>query len=469
MEKLKGGIEGKQCEFTKYKNKVRCLFAVQSKNTKYCNFHAYLDSDEFVLCPVDPSHSVKKEKLEKHVKKCNKTKDNAKLEQSEWYKKDINVVNPLFDLKSVEEPKRLKTFSQAELDAWYIRIDEVWQIVKDQIIQMVDSDQTEEEKLAALGVVDIEEIKESKEPKEEEKKQEKLELTKTTKHTLQHNKIVDMMDNYGLLKHRDIKYLEYGAGRGLLSHYLHERLDSKLSEEEKKNHEENNFEFYLIEREKIRYLADRHYKEHNNHKRIRVDISHFDISHIHQEHSLKKSEKEPSKELEASEEIKEPNTEPDDGKLFSKYLVDPNIKIVGIAKHLCGGATDLAIHSLTQSPLTYGVIIATCCHQRCDERTYVNIDYLNELGFKKDYEKSWLFKTTSWAVSGAYRIDKAAEDDSISKNSLRKTVTGYKAKRILELGRAMILKKKCNLKVSLKQYCSKIESPENMLLIGIRE
>lgn len=93
---------------------------------------------------------------------------------------------------------------------------------------MVDSDKSREEKLEALGVVNIEELKGKEIPKE------KMELTKTTKHTLQHNKIVDMMDSYGMLQHQDIKYLEYGAGRGLLTHYLHERLDSLLSEEEKK-------------------------------------------------------------------------------------------------------------------------------------------------------------------------------------------------------------------------------------------
>ena len=135
----------------------------------------------------------------------------------------------------IVEPKRLKTFSQDELNEWYKRIDDVFQTVKgkysfqyliDQIIAMVDSGQSEEEKLEALGVIDIEEIK--------AKEKSDLELTKTTKHTLQHNKIVDMMDSYGLLLDNEVKYLEYGAGKGLLSHYLHERIDEKVSKEEQK-------------------------------------------------------------------------------------------------------------------------------------------------------------------------------------------------------------------------------------------
>ena len=95
---------------------------------------------------------------------------------------------------------------------------------------MVDSDKSEEEKLEALGVVDVEEVIEAKEKKTDELAPESL--TKTTKHTLQHNKIVDMMDSYGLLMNRDIKYLEYGAGKGLLSHYLHERIDQIYSKTE---------------------------------------------------------------------------------------------------------------------------------------------------------------------------------------------------------------------------------------------
>jgi hypothetical protein len=106
----------------------------------------------------------------------------------------------------------------------------------------------------------------------------------------------------------------------------------------------------------------------------------------------------------------------------------------------------LALYSLMQSELTHGVIIATCCHNRCDLRTYVNPSFLDSLGFTKDYEKNWVFKTTSWAVSGAYNVEEAGE------MSLRKTITGYKAKRILDFGRgnyqtkkSAILKFRCDL------------------------
>jgi hypothetical protein len=119
-------------------------------------------------------------------------------------------------------------FNPTELAEWHKRIDVVFQKYKAQILALVDSDQTDKEKLESLGIIDIEELKNN------ENEEPALVLTKTTKHTLQHNKIVDMMDHYGLLQMKNIKYLEYGAGRGLLSHYLHERIDQKVAESEQK-------------------------------------------------------------------------------------------------------------------------------------------------------------------------------------------------------------------------------------------
>lgn len=70
-----------QCVFFKGKNKkVQCKYYVTRDNSKqlfynifefvakYCNFHAHIDSTDFVACPVDPSHNVKASKLKAHIK-----------------------------------------------------------------------------------------------------------------------------------------------------------------------------------------------------------------------------------------------------------------------------------------------------------------------------------------------------------------------------------------------------------------
>ena len=53
--------------------------------------------------------------------------------------------------------------------------------------------------------------------------------------------------------------------------------------------------------------------------------------------------------------------------------------IIGVAKHLCGAATDLALCSFKLAKgKVKGVSIATCCHHVCDVKTYVNMAYVKE-------------------------------------------------------------------------------------------
>lgn len=54
-------------------------------------------------------------------------------------------------------------------------------------------------------------------------------------------------------------------------------------------------------------------------------------------------------------------------------------QIIGIAKHLCGGATDLTLASFNSvKGCLKGLAIATCCHHVCDALTYVNMKFINE-------------------------------------------------------------------------------------------
>ena len=60
--------------------------------------------------------------------------------------------------------------------------------------------------------------------------------------------------------------------------------------------------------------------------------------------------------------------------------------MIGIAKHLCGGATDLALTSFDklESGSLKGLSMATCCHHVCDTKTYVNLPFIfEELGIQE--------------------------------------------------------------------------------------
>mmetsp|Transcript_25176 Transcript_25176/g.29000 ORF Transcript_25176/g.29000 Transcript_25176/m.29000 type:complete len:236 (-) Transcript_25176:364-1071(-) len=235
------------------------------------------------------------------------------MQESEWFKKDVNVVDPSHDPNAVKLPKALKEFTPEETQAWVERVDQAFQSVKDELLAMVDSDKPDEEKLVALGAIDLEE---AKLPMLEENAPEKL--TKTTKHTLQHSAIIDMMENYGLVLDKDVRYLEYGAGRGILSQYLHDKIAESWKGKADDEAKASNIGFYCVERDKIRFLADRHYKAEGNQKRIRVDIAHFDISHIYKENSVETTQIGSLQQEEGKED---------------RTLTKP-VKVIGIAKHL---------------------------------------------------------------------------------------------------------------------------------------
>lgn len=93
--------------------------------------------------------------------------------------------------------------------------------------------------------------------------------------------------------------------------------------------------------------------------------------------------------------------------------------VIAVSKHLCGAATDLALNALVnflpnkepksgkesqagivENPLL-GLMIALCCHHRCDWRTFAGKKYLLEtVGFTRN-EFTLLCGLTSWAVCGS--------------------------------------------------------------------
>merc|ERR1712110_591298 len=60
----------------------------------------------------------------------------------------------------------------------------------------------------------------------------------------------------------------------------------------------------------------------------------------------------------------------------------PPSKVLACAKHLCGGATDATLRTLQgqRNGARVSVCVATCCHHRCDAGSYVNLNFLTDLG-----------------------------------------------------------------------------------------
>lgn len=107
------------------------------------------------------------------------------------------------------------------------------------------------------------------------------------------------------LVNRNLIYIEYGAGKAGLSSFVATKLADLHSEAP---FEKSKVLFLVVDRESRRYTKDNQIKQFDfDVERQKVDIADFDL-------------------------VK-----------YASLNGDP--KIIGIAKHLCGGATDLALTS----------------------------------------------------------------------------------------------------------------------------
>merc|ERR1719494_1097003 len=108
----------------------------------------------------------------------------------------------------------------------------------------------------------------------------------------------------------DTTYIEFGAGRGKLSHWVQRAAEN-----------ETNTRFILVDRSNNRNKVDCYHKGDSqgpSFERLFVDIEHLDLSEVA---SISQSDN----------------------------------NIVGIGKHLCGGATDLSYRCLMEDPAIFSL------------------------------------------------------------------------------------------------------------------
>ncbi|KAK8967286.1 hypothetical protein KSP40_PGU002758 [Platanthera guangdongensis] len=217
----------------KYLKEKRCQFWLPNKRrhcanfplpfSPFCGNHDSSAGDHRLPCPLDPSHSVSKENLGSHLKKCPSRTQALALEAQTYYSKGINcdcIDSPIDDIRSDAKRAAIYALNLSEFLALVKKIDSLhYAIVGDLENSYLKPDACDKWFSGRIN---------SKIPYQE-------------RHVLQQASILGNMENFGIL-HRPEELVrgdeegnvdvfvhergklpavvEFGAGRGYLTHML---------------------------------------------------------------------------------------------------------------------------------------------------------------------------------------------------------------------------------------------------------
>ncbi|XP_036046390.1 tRNA:m(4)X modification enzyme TRM13 homolog isoform X4 [Onychomys torridus] len=453
-----------RCSYFVEKKKRFCRMVVAA-GKRFCGEHAGAAEEENarkrILCPLDPKHTVYEDQLAKHLKKCN----SREKPKPDFFTQDINA-----GLKEeMEIPEQLVPFSS---------------LSEEQLENLI-----KKLRKASEGLNSTLEDHIMSHPALHDALNDPKNGDCAVKHLKQQASILGNIEKLKLLGPRRC-FVEFGAGKGKLSHWV----DIALKDAE-------NVHFILVEKVTTRFKVDgKHRKESSVFERLQIDIQHLCLNRV-------------------------------------PVLREARLPVVGIGKHLCGVATDLALRCLVETyaasfeeqneePLAKrvkngkrdtgssalskeeseanalqtwapvaGIVIALCCHHRCDWRHYVGKEYFRALGLGPE-EFYYFQRMSSWATCGMRRTSLGASDittkrkddqnyddeehddggDRLPDGSTdrvpgvltadEKKNIGHLCKLLIDQGRLQYLQQK-GFRPALQYYTDPLVSLENVLLTAV--
>nr|XP_004664003.2 tRNA:m(4)X modification enzyme TRM13 homolog isoform X1 [Jaculus jaculus] len=453
-----------RCSYYVEKKKRFCRMVVAA-GKRFCGEHAGAAEEENsrkrILCPLDPKHTVYEDQLTKHLKKCN----SREKPKPDFFIQDINA--GLKDEAGIpEQLVPISSLSEEQLENLIKKLRKASEGLNSTLKGRIMSHPALYDAL--------------NDPKNGDC---------ATKHLKQQASILGNIEKLKLLGPRRC-FVEFGAGKGKLSHWV----DIALKDAEKVH-------FILVEKVTTRFKVDgKHRKKNAVFERVQIDIQHLCLNKI-------------------------------------PVLREGTLPVVGIGKHLCGVATDLALRCLVETyaasfeqrneePLAKrikndktekeintlakegnetnvpqkwnpvaGIVIALCCHHRCDWRHYVGKDYFRALGLGAA-EFYYFQRMSSWATCGMRKTSlealsvstknivnqnddgdehedgghRSLEDSTESLPGIltveEKKKIGHLCKLLIDQGRIQYLQQK-GFSPALQYYVDPLVSLENVLLTAL--
>mgnify|MGYP003386513563 CR=1 FL=1 len=448
---------------------------------------------ERVPCPLDPSHTVYKRNLEAHMKICGVTSTQSAQEAEGVFCLNCNSGVPATIPSAGSDVVDASALANKVHSVFEQHVAPHVQLYISGVYNAPPCDPAD---ASLYGEVHKDIIGAQS-------------ASEKTRHADQDTAILAVMAREGLISRegvRDVRdniYVEFGAGKGFLGysvqlyyHMLMKQLSVKNSSICSASDAADVVDaasvrpkLLLVERSGCRRKADNKqsatnnkYDEgySNNCYRYRLDIRHAFLPTILNQMLVKDKAAVPSHEA-------------------------PK-KVIVVAKHLCGVATDMSVRSLEKlqkhnientdavNAAPYGVAIATCCHHICNWDDYIGREWMEGHGFTGP--EFALLKTWScWGtmpveaqrgsreaptVSGS-SANADGEDESehkaappvsarpagITREQMR--TLGREIKCLIDFGRAWYMKEVLKFSdVKYTQYCASTVTPECRVLLGKR-
>ncbi|NXI55970.1 TRM13 enzyme, partial [Chloroceryle aenea] len=441
----------------------RCAYFVERKKRfckmipaagkRFCGEHGQQEKEndrKRIPCPLDPKHTVYEDQLQKHLKKCNSREKPKPV----YFVQDINA--GLKDVTEIPEKQvPISSLSKEELENLIIKLKKASNGLELHLKEQILTHQALQEAL--------------NDPKNGEA---------AFKHLKQQASILGNMEKLHLLGPGRC-FVEFGAGRGKLSHWVDVALQNV-----------ENVQFLLVERATTRFKVDGKHRE-STFERLQVDIQHLCLKKV-------------------------------------PVLEKKKLPVVGIGKHLCGAATDLALRCLIESytaccdgeseepapkrsrtdktevasnnsadnegnkedckPVA-GIVIALCCHHKCDWTHYVGREFFTSVGLGP-VEFHYFQRMSSWATCGMRETKGSRSEESeehandteheqtfskteCASDTLQGILTAEERKEIgclckllIDHGRVEYLQQR-GYEAALQYYTESAVSLENVLLTAI--
>ncbi|XP_030808844.1 tRNA:m(4)X modification enzyme TRM13 homolog [Camarhynchus parvulus] len=438
--------------------KRRFCRMIPAPGRRFCGEHGHEEEQndrKRIPCPLDPKHTVYEDQLQKHLKKCNSREKPKPV----YFVQDINA--GLKDAAEIPEKQvPLSSLSIEELQNLITRLKKASNGLELHLKEEILSHQALQEALS--------------DPKNGES---------AFKHLKQQASILGNMERLHLLGPGRC-FVEFGAGRGKLSHWVDIALENV-----------EGVQFLLVERATTRFKVDgKHKRRDSIFERLQVDIQHLCLNKV-------------------------------------PILEKKKLPVVGIGKHLCGAATDLALRCLVESYTTCcdgkneepapkrcraaqtevaphksagnesttedhkpvaGIVIALCCHHKCDWTHYVGREFFKSVGLGP-VEFHYFQRMSSWATCGMQETTGKAStsedtedqthDTEEHEHTLSRTASGSDTlqgilsveerkelgclcKRLIDHGRIEYLQQQ-GYKAALQYYTESAVSLENVLLTAV--